>query len=68
MKLYEGDVVPEVRGPEGRPVEMYQTDEPAATVTSAVKRLSENEEVPVEDIVVLSSHGAKNSAVAGALP
>ena len=68
MKLYEGDVVPEVRGPEGRPVEMYQTDEPAATVTSAVKRLSEKEEVPVEDIVVLSSHGAKNSAVAGALP
>ena len=68
MKLYEGDVVPEVRGPEGRPVEMYQTDEPAATVTGAVKRLSEKEEVPVEDIVVLSSHGAKNSAVAGALP
>ena len=68
MKLYEGDVIPEVRGPKGRPVEMYNTDEPAATVIGAVKRLHEIEEVPFEDIVVLSSHGAENSAVAGALP
>ena len=68
MKLYEGDVIPEVRGPEGRPVETYNTDEPAATVIGAVKRLHEIEEVPFEDIVVLSSHGAEKSAVAGALP
>lgn len=68
MKLYDGDVIPEVRGPEGRPVEMYTSDEAAATVTGAVKRLHEIEEVPLEDIVVLSSHGAEKSAVAGTVP
>ena len=68
MKLYEGDVIPEVRGPEGRPVEVYNTDEPAAAVIGAVKRLHETDEVLLEDIVVLSSHGTEKSAVAAALP
>ena len=68
MKLYEGDVVPEVEGPPGRDPELYTTDDPAPTVAGAIARLHEHEEVPPQDIVVLSSHGFDNSEVRTELP
>jgi superfamily I DNA/RNA helicase len=68
MKLYEGDVVPEVKGPPGRDPELYTTDDPAPTVARAIARLHEREEVPLQDIVVLSSHGYDNCEVRRKLP
>lgn len=63
MKLYGGAVVPEVIGPEGRPIELIQTEDQAATVAGVVKRLIEEWDVPRRDIVVLSSHGRDKSVV-----
>jgi hypothetical protein len=64
LKLYEGDVEPTVKGPAGRPVELFHTADQATTVTSVVRRLCEEEEVVPQDIVVLSAHGWDNSDVA----
>jgi hypothetical protein len=64
MKLYEGDVEPEVKGPPGRSVELLQTNDAPATVAGVLERLCGEEEVPPQDVVVLSSHGFDNSAVA----
>ena len=68
MKQYQGDIVPEVKGPPGRDPEMYMTDDAAPTVAGAIARLHESEEVPLQDIVVLSSHGYENSKVRRDLP
>ena len=68
MKQYEGDIVPEVKGPPGRAPEMYTTDDPAPTVAGAIARLHEREQVPLQDIVVLSSHGYDNCEVRRELP
>ena len=46
MKLYEGEIVPEVRGPEGRAVELHHTDDPADAVASVLHRLCGEEEAP----------------------
>lgn len=67
MKLYEGEIAPEVRGPAGRPVDMYHSDDPATTVASVIARLCGEEEVPPQDIVLLSSHGFAKSKVAQTL-
>ena len=64
MKLYEGDVEPEVKGPPGRSIELLQTNDAPATVAGVLERLCGEEEVPPQDVVVLSSHGFDNSAVA----
>ena len=63
MKLYEGEVVTEVKGPPGRDIEFHQTDDQAATVGAVLARLCGREEVPPQDVVVLSSHGPANSEV-----
>ena len=68
MKKYRGEVVPEVRGPEGRPVELYQVDDQPAKVAALIEELCGKEEVPPQDVVVLSSHGFANSEVARSLP
>ncbi|MEJ7655578.1 MAG: ATP-binding domain-containing protein [Thermoleophilaceae bacterium] len=64
MKLYEGDVVPEVKGPPGREIELHPTDDPRRTVKGVLARLCGQEEIPPQDVVVLSSHGLARSEVA----
>jgi hypothetical protein len=68
MKLYEGLIVPEVRGPAGRPLELFHSDDQAKTVAGVIERLCGQEEILPQDIVVLSSHGWENSKLASALP
>jgi AAA domain/Nuclease-related domain/UvrD-like helicase C-terminal domain len=66
MKKYEGEVEPEAIGPEGREVAYYETNDQPATVRAIVAELCGKEEIPPQDIVVLSSHGKEKSAVAEA--
>ena len=63
MKLYEGDVAPTVRGPEGRPVELIHTDDQPATVADLLDRFIDHEGVAAADVVVLSSHALEKSEV-----
>ncbi len=64
MKLYEGEIEPEVKGPPGRDVELFRSADQAETVTRVVQQLCKQEDVPPQDIVVLSAHGWDNSTVA----
>lgn len=66
MEKYEGEVEPEAIGPEGRAVELIQTDEGPAAVRAIVAGLCGEQEVVPQDVVVLSSHGIEKSAVAAA--
>jgi Nuclease-related domain/AAA domain/UvrD-like helicase C-terminal domain len=68
MKKYVGEVIPEARGPEGRPIEFHQTDDPANTIAGVIERLCGPDEVPPQDVVVVSSHGFDNSEIAHSLP
>jgi len=63
MKLYEGAVVPEVIGPEGRQIELIHTDDQPDVVAGVVKRVTQEWDVPKRDVVVLSSHGREKSSV-----
>ena len=64
MKKYRGEIVPEALGPEGRQPELYQVDDQPAQVAAVIERLCGREEVPPQDVVVLSSHGFEKSEVA----
>lgn len=64
LKLYEGDILPDVRGPLGRDVELHLVDDQPATVAALIHRLCVQEEVLPQDIAVLSSHAAAKSEVA----
>ncbi|XAY07843.1 DNA helicase [Paraconexibacter sp. AEG42_29] len=64
MKLYQGQIVPEARGPEGRSPELLLAKDQPATVASVLERLCSTDEIPPQDIVVLSSHASAKSAVA----
>ena len=64
MKLYEGEIRPEVRGPAGRDVELLRSDDQPRTVAGVLERLCGREEVLPQDVVVLSSHAAAKSEVA----
>lgn len=68
IKKYKGEVEPRVMGPEGRELELFETDDQAAKVASVLQRLCGREEVAPQDVVVLSSHGTAsgNSRVAAA--
>jgi hypothetical protein len=68
MKKYRGEVVPETLGPEGSPVELIQTDDQPSAVAGVIERLCGREQVPPQDVVVLSSHGFEKSDVPGSLP
>jgi len=68
MKLYEGEIVPEVKGPQGREMELIHSDDPPAAVAGVLERLCGKEGVPPQDIVVLSSHRFDKSTVAQSLP
>jgi hypothetical protein len=63
MKLYRGEIRPDVRGPAGRDIELLATDDQAKTVASVLERLCGREEIPPQDVVVLSSHAAARSDV-----
>ena len=63
-KKYRGEPVPKPLGPDGAEVELLHTDDQPATVAAAIERLCGDEEVLPQDVVVLSSHGMDNSAVA----
>ena len=63
LKKYEGDVKPSILGPPGREVELLQTEDQIATVDAVIERLCQKEEVPPQDIVVLSSHSLEGSKV-----
>jgi hypothetical protein len=67
-KKYKGAVEPETLGPAGREIELLQTDDQVGTVAAVVERLCGAEEVPPQDVVVLSSHGFDHSAVAHSKP
>ncbi len=70
MKKYKGEVVAEVRGPEGRPVELFKTADQPKTVAGLISEICGKGEVPPQDVVVLSAHGFDNSKArqAGAGP
>ena len=63
LKLYAGEIKPDVRGPEGRPVELRHVADQAAAVGEVLDRLLGPDDVHPRDVVVLSSHGKANSAV-----
>lgn len=64
--MYEGALSPVCVGPEGRPVEWVNGEDPVAAVAEAVRRICGEGEVPHDDVVVLSAHGWRHSAVARA--
>lgn len=64
MKLYEGDALPEVAGPEGRPIDLRHTKNQPKEVEAVLRRLIEKDGVAAQDIVVLSSHAIEKSEVA----
>jgi len=68
IKLYTGEIHTRVLGPAGRPIEFMPTDDQARTVAGVLERLCGREEIPTQDVVVLSAHGWENSAIARALP
>ena len=43
--------------------EQIETDDPAGAVAEVIERLTGKDEVPAQDIVVLSAHNMKKSAV-----
>jgi hypothetical protein len=63
LELYEGTIVPDVRGPEGRPPELLHTADQPAKVGEVLDRLQRAEDICSRDIVVLSSHGWDKSDV-----
>jgi superfamily I DNA/RNA helicase len=62
-KKYRGTIEPEILGPPGRDPELIQTDDQPAVVAAVLERLCGQEEVPPQDVVVLSSHGIDRSEV-----
>jgi len=63
MKKYVGSIEPDVRGPEGRPPEIIYAEDQAEAVAGVLQRLCGTEEIPTQDVVVLSSHGTTNSRI-----
>jgi hypothetical protein len=63
MKKYIGSVEPDVQGPEGRAPELIHTRDQAEAVAGVLERLCGAEEIPTQDVVVLSSHGTTNSRI-----
>jgi Nuclease-related domain/AAA domain/UvrD-like helicase C-terminal domain len=63
VKLYRGAVTPSAIGPEGRQPEVMAAKDQARAVASVLEYLCVQEGVPPQDVVVLSSHGAKGSKV-----
>ncbi len=57
MRFYEAEVTPAARGPLGRPVEVISYDDPQSlrlTLQDILHRLAVDEQVPTDEIVVLT--------------
>ena len=67
LKLYEGSVVPDARGPEGRSPEYHPVADQPAAVAALLDRLTGADAVEPADIVVLSAHSLEGSKVGRAL-
>ncbi len=67
LRLHESPAVPDARGPEGRPLELHHTDDQPGQVAQLLDRLLGPDDVALDHVVVLSSHGRAKSAVAAAL-
>jgi hypothetical protein len=65
MKLYEGAVTPQVRGPAGRAPKLVFTDDEPAAVADALDDLCGRQDIRPQDVVVLSAHGRDHSAIYG---
>ena len=63
-KKYHGEVTPEVLGPAGRDPDLILTEDQPGAVAATIERLCGEEEIPPQDVVVLSSHGMERSEVA----
>lgn len=63
VQYYRGALTPISRGPEGRDVEVIDADDQPAAVAQVVERLCGPDEVPPQDIVILSSHAVDKSKV-----
>jgi superfamily I DNA/RNA helicase len=63
MQLYKGAVEPSVIGPPGRDPEFLASKDQAKAVADVLEYLCVKEGVPPQDVVVLSSHGSRNSKV-----
>lgn len=63
IKKYDGEVEPEALGPEGREVELILTDDQPQAVGALIADLCGPQEVPPQDVVVLSAHNRKRSQV-----
>lgn len=57
MAHYRGELDPVSLGPSGRPVEEIEADDVPAAVARRLARLLGPDEVPPQDVVVLSAHG-----------
>ena len=56
-------MVPDVRGPEGRALEFLPAADQGQAVAEVLERLCGREEIPTQDVVVLSSHGLEGSRI-----
>ena len=65
MKLYRGEVRPEVKGPPGRLPQLVHTDDQRAAVAGVLENLCGKEEIRPQDVVVLSGHGRDHSQIYG---
>lgn len=65
MKLYRGGVTPEVTGPAGRAPVLHLTDDEPEALGAILDELCEQQDVPPQDVVVLSGHGRDHSDVFG---
>lgn len=63
LRHYQGSIEPEVRGPEGRPVERIEAEDQPQAIAALVERLCEREQVPPQDVVILSGHGVEKSRI-----
>ncbi len=63
VAMYEGDLEPECKGADGRPVEHVNTEDDVAAVGEAITRLLGLGDVEPADIVVLSAHPLACSAL-----
>jgi hypothetical protein len=67
LRLYESDLVPLARVPEGREPELHHAEDQTATVAALLERLLGPDDVAANDVVVLSSHALDRSTVGQAL-